>query len=118
MKSRISPNVVVTQTMAIFQLLLLKDKTLLIWRVSFFVLNFCLYHLNDVCRLRFQSDHVSSQCPYKDLHEVIKPSEELNLSKPYSHSDNGYLPIASRQTEDFPDLERFLICLELLLSPP
>ena len=54
MKSRISPNVVVTQTMAIFQLLLLKDKTLLIWRVSFFVLNFCLHHLNGVCRLRFQ----------------------------------------------------------------
>ena len=54
MKSRISPNVVVTQTMAIFQLVLLKDKTLLIWRVCFFVLNFCLHHLNGVCRLHFQ----------------------------------------------------------------
>ena len=58
--------------MATFQLLLVKDETLLICRVSLFVLNFCFYHLNGVCLFQFKSDHVSSECSYKDLHATMK----------------------------------------------
>ena len=42
-------NIVVTQTTAIFQLLLVKDKLLLIWRDSFFVLNLCFHDLDGLC---------------------------------------------------------------------
>ena len=51
--SRFFPNIVVTPTTAIFQLLPIKDKTLLLWRDSVFVLHFCFHHLNSVHRLHF-----------------------------------------------------------------
>ena len=50
--------------------------------------------------------------------EVVKPSEESNLSEHCCNSDNGYLSIASCQRQDVPDLEGFLFRLELFFSPP
>ena len=64
----ISLNIVVTQAMTIFHLFSVKDKTLVIWRDSFFALNFSFHHLNGVCRLYFLSGRLFSQCSYKDLH--------------------------------------------------
>ena len=51
--SRFFPNIVVTPTTAILQLLPIKDKTLLLWRDSVFVLHFCFHHLNSVHRFHF-----------------------------------------------------------------
>ena len=54
MKSCFFWNIVITPTAAILQLVLVKDKMLLIGRASF-VLNFCFHHLNGVCWFYFQS---------------------------------------------------------------
>ena len=63
--------------MAIFQFLPVKEKTLLIRWDSFFVLNFYFHIHNSVCRFHFQSDHLSSQCFYKDLRASTKYDNQV-----------------------------------------
>ena len=77
MKTRSSPKIEVTQTTAILQLLLHKNKTSLIRRDSFFALNFCFYHLNGVCRFYFHSGRLFSQCSYKDFHTTTNSLNQM-----------------------------------------
>ena len=63
-----SSNIIVIQTTAIFHLFPIKNKTLLVWRDSFYALNFSFHHLNGVCRFYFLSGRLFTQCSYKDLH--------------------------------------------------
>ena len=89
---------IVTQRTAIFQLLPVKDKTLLIRRDTFFVLNFCFHHLNDVCRFHLQNGRLFRHSSYKYLHATTNSlnQNEESLSE-HSPSDNDHIPIASHQ---------------------
>ena len=82
-KSRIYPNIVVTQTTAIFQLLPVKDKTLLILRDSFFALNCCFHYLNDVCRFHFQTGRLFSRCFFHTYICILLRSLKIKRSVVY-----------------------------------
>ena len=68
MEGRLLLDVVVRQSAAIFQLLAGKDKTLLVGRDSFLVLDLGLDVLDRVGRLDFKSDGLSGKCFHEDLH--------------------------------------------------
>jgi len=64
-------NVVVGQGPSIFQLLSSKNKTLLVWRNSFFVLDLSFDILNGVTGFNFKSDSFSCEGLDKNLHFVF-----------------------------------------------
>ena len=68
MECRFFLNVIVRESSTIFQLLTGKDKSLLIWWDSFFVLDFGLYILDRVWWFYIKSDCLSCQCFDKNLH--------------------------------------------------
>ena len=63
MKSGFLLDVVVRKSAAVFELLSSKDQSLLVWRNSLFILNFCFNILDSVWRLNFQSDRL----PYERI---------------------------------------------------
>jgi len=77
MESWLFLDIVVWQGAPIFQLFSCKDKTLLIWGNSFFVLDFGLHILNGVRWLHFKCDGFTSQGLYKDLHTSSKPKHQM-----------------------------------------
>ena len=77
MKGRLLLDVVVTQCTAIFQLLASKNKTLLVRRDTFFVLDFLLDVLDRVGRVDFKGDGLASQSLDKDLHSTTQAKNEV-----------------------------------------
>ena len=67
-KSRFLLDIVITQSSAVLQLLSGKNQTLLIRRNSFLVLNLGLDIVDSVTWLDVQSDGLSREGLYKDLH--------------------------------------------------
>ena len=72
-ESRLFLDVVVTQSPTIFKLLPRKNKSLLIWRDSFLVLNLRLYILNRIARFNVKSDGLAGQRLDEYLH-LLYPS--------------------------------------------
>jgi len=68
MESGLLLDVIVRKSAAILQLLASKDETLLIWRNTFLILDFCLDVFNGVRWLNLKSDGFSCQGFDKDLH--------------------------------------------------
>ena len=68
-------NVVVAQGSAIFQLFASENKTLLVGRDAFFVLDFCLHVFDSVAWLDFQGNCLTSKSLHKDLHSEFYGSE-------------------------------------------
>merc|ERR1712136_656348 len=68
MKSGFFLDVVIAQGSSIFQLLSSKDKTLLIWRNTFFVLDLGFDIINCVLGFDFKGDGFTSQGFDEDLH--------------------------------------------------
>ena len=76
-KSGFLLNIVVTQSTAIFELLSGKDKTLLIRRDSFLVLDLSLDVINGIRGLHIQGDGLSSQSLHKDLHTSTETKDQV-----------------------------------------
>jgi len=67
-KSGFFLDVVIRESSSVFKLFTGKDESLLIWRDSFFVLNFGFDILNGVWGLNIKSDCLTSKGLDKDLH--------------------------------------------------
>ena len=70
-------DVVVRQSVAIFELLASKDKTLLVWGNALFILNLGLHIFNSVWGLHFKSDGFASQGLHKDLHATSQTQNQM-----------------------------------------
>ena len=68
MEGRFLLNVIVRESSAIFKLLSSEDKTLLVWRNTFFVLDLSLDVFNSICRLNFKGDCFTSEGLDENLH--------------------------------------------------
>ena len=77
MKSRLFLDVVIAQGTAIFQLLSGEDKTLLVRRDAFFVLDLCLHIFNGVAWFDLQSDGLSRQGFDKNLHSTSQTKNKV-----------------------------------------
>ena len=76
-ESRFLLNVVVAESSAVFQLFTSKDKTLLIWRNAFLVLDFRLDVFDGIARLYFERDCLASERLDKDLHASSQPQYQM-----------------------------------------
>ena len=70
-------NVIVGESSTIFKLLSSEDKTLLVWRNTFFVLNLSLHIFNSISRLNFKSDCLTSEGLYEDLHTTSESKNQV-----------------------------------------
>ena len=70
MESGFLLNIVIRKSSAILELLTGEDKSLLIWRDTFFILNLSLDIFNGVSRLDVKSDCLSCKGLDKDLHTM------------------------------------------------
>ena len=70
MESGLLLDVVVLEGTSVFELLTGEDKSLLIWRDTFFILNLSLDIFNGVSRLDVKSDCLSCKGLDKDLHTM------------------------------------------------
>ena len=61
-------DVVIGESAAILELLTCEDKTLLVWRDSFFVLDLSLDTFDGVSALYVESDSFSGESFYENLH--------------------------------------------------
>uniref|UniRef100_A0A2M4CK00 Putative ubiquitin/40s ribosomal protein s27a fusion n=1 Tax=Anopheles darlingi TaxID=43151 RepID=A0A2M4CK00_ANODA len=77
MESRFLLDVVVGQSTTILQLLSSEDKTLLIWRDPFLILNLSLHVLNRIGWLDLQSDGLSCQGLHENLHSTTKTEHQM-----------------------------------------
>jgi len=76
MKSRLLLNVIIRESSAIFELLSGKDKTLLLWRNSFLILDLRLYVRDRVVGLDIQGDRLSREGLDEDLHGTTTETED------------------------------------------
>merc|ERR1719229_1589800 len=76
MKSRLLLNVIIRESSAIFELLSGKDKTLLLWRNSFLILDLRLDVRDRVVRLDIQGDRLSREGLDEDLHGTTTETED------------------------------------------
>ena len=76
-KSGLFLNVVVTQRSAILQLFPSEDQPLLVWRDSFFVLNFRFHVFNRVTWFNLEGDGFAGQSFHKDLHSTSQAKHEV-----------------------------------------
>jgi len=70
-------DVIIRKSSTILKLLSGEDQTLLIWRNSFFVLNFSLHIGDSIRRLNIERDGFSSQSFYKDLHTSSQSKHQM-----------------------------------------
>merc|ERR1711953_780612 len=77
MQSGLFLNIIVAQCAAIFQLFSGEDQTLLIWRNSFFVLDFGLNVFNGIGGFDLQGDGFSGQGLDEDLHSSSQPQDQM-----------------------------------------
>ena len=71
MKSRLLLNVVVRQSSTVFKLLTSENKTLLVRRDTFLILNLGLDIVNSVGGLHLKSNSFTSESLNKDLHDGV-----------------------------------------------
>merc|ERR1719210_2701253 len=76
MKSRLLLNVIIRQSSAIFELLSGKDKTLLLWRNSFLILDLRLDVRDRVVRLDIQGNRLSREGLDENLHGTTTETED------------------------------------------
>ncbi|WVZ09607.1 hypothetical protein V8G54_014137, partial [Vigna mungo] len=76
-QSRFLLDVIISKGSPIFQLLPSKDKPLLVWWNSLFVLDLCLDIINGIRAFNFQSNGLSCQRLYKNLHSTTKPQNQV-----------------------------------------
>jgi len=77
MKGGLLLDVVVGQSSAILKLLSSEDKSLLIWRDSFFVLDLGFDVLDSVCWLNIKSDGFTSEGLNEDLHTSSESEHKM-----------------------------------------
>ena len=77
MKGGLLLDVVVRKGTSILKLLSSKDKTLLIWRNAFLVLNFLLHVLNGVRGLDLKGDSFASEGLDEDLHSSAEAQDQM-----------------------------------------
>jgi len=70
-------DVVVREGSLVRQLLPRKDKALLIWRDSFFVLDFRLHVVNGVAGLDVQCDGLANEGLHEDLHSTTETKHQV-----------------------------------------
>ena len=75
MESWLFLDVVVWKSSSILKLFSSKDKSLLIWWDTFFILDFCFYIFNGICWLNIKSDGFSSKGLDEDLHTSSKSKD-------------------------------------------
>jgi len=68
MKGRLLLDVVVRKGTTVLQLFASENKTLLVWRDAFFVLNLLFYILNGIGAFNFEGNGLPCERLYKDLH--------------------------------------------------
>ena len=76
MESRLFLDVVIREGSSVFELFTGKDESLLIWRDTFFVLDFSFNVLNGVWGLNIKSHRLTSKGLDKDLHHTTSESED------------------------------------------
>jgi len=76
-KGRLLLNVVVRKGTAILQLLASKDKPLLVWGNSLFVLDLGLDILNSIRGLNLKGNSLASQGLDKDLHSTAQAKDKV-----------------------------------------
>jgi len=77
MESWLFLDVVVWKSSSILKLFSSKDKSLLIWWDTFFILDFCFYIFNGICWLNIKSDGFSSKSLNEDLHTSSKSEDQV-----------------------------------------
>ena len=77
MKSRLLLDVVVTQCPSVLKLFACEDKSLLVGRNTFFVLDLSLYVINRVGRLNLECDRLASQSLHEDLHTTAESQDQV-----------------------------------------
>jgi len=77
MESWLFLDVVVWKSSSILKLFSSKDKSLLIWWDTFFILDFCFYIFNGICWLNIKSDGFSSKGLDEDLHTSSKSEDQV-----------------------------------------
>ena len=70
-------DVVIREGSAVLELLSSEDKSLLVWRDTFLVLNLGLDVLNGVCWLDIEGDGLTSEGLDEDLHTTSKSEDEM-----------------------------------------
>ena len=70
---------VVLEGVAVFELLASEDKTLLIWRNAFLVLDLGLDVLDSVSWLNLKCDVLAGEGLHEDLHMKGRPNRSVNL---------------------------------------
>ena len=70
-------NIVVRKCSSIFKLLSSENETLLIWRNTFFILNFSFDVLNSVCWLDLKGDGLTSESLDEDLHATSESKNQV-----------------------------------------
>merc|ERR1711887_268090 len=76
MESRLLLNVVVRESSAILKLLASKDKTLLIWRNSFLILNLLFHVINRIAGFNVQGNGFSCKSLHKNLHTTAQSQHQ------------------------------------------
>merc|ERR1712159_456749 len=77
MQCELSLNIVITQCSSVFQLFSSKNQSLLIWRNSFFILDFCFHIIDGIICFNIQSDCFSSQCFDENLHTTSQSKNQM-----------------------------------------
>jgi len=77
MESRFLLDIVVTECSSVFQLLSGEDKSLLIWRNTFLVLDLGLDVFDGVCWFNVESDGLSSQGLDENLHTTSQSEDQM-----------------------------------------
>merc|ERR1712130_841435 len=77
MERRLLLDVVVRQSAAVLELLASEDKTLLVGRDAFLVLNLSLDVVDGVRRLHVEGDGLASQSLHEDLHATTQTEHKM-----------------------------------------
>ena len=80
MESSFLLNIVILEGAAIFKLLTCENKSLLIRRNSFLILDLLLHGFNGVSIFDFQGDGLTGECFDKDLHPTTKTEDKVKSS--------------------------------------
>lgn len=77
MESAFLLNIIIGKGSAIFQLFTSKDKALLVWWDTLFILDFALHVVDGVGTLNFECNGFSGKSFHEDLHTATKSEDEV-----------------------------------------